>query len=199
METIIFLAILIMSVVLHELAHGVVANALGDPTARLAGRLTLNPLAHLDPVGSFLVPLLLSLAGAPLFGWARPVPYNPYNLRAGVWGPALVGAAGPAANLAIALVFGLPLGVGVLAGDSPLALIFYAIVLVNVSLALFNLVPIPPLDGSKVLFALLPYRWREVERWMTNYQLLLVFFLVTYLWQFLAPAVFVVVRLITGA
>lgn len=93
-----------MSVVLHEVSHGVVADSLGDPTARLAGRLTLNPLKHLDPVGSFLVPGFLLLAGGPVFGWARPVPYNPYNLRAGRWGPALVALAGPLSNLLVAVI-----------------------------------------------------------------------------------------------
>src|SRR3989338_9087846 len=99
LEIIIGILILIFSVIIHEISHGYAALFLGDPTARLAGRLTLNPMKHLDPVGSFLVPLVMSLSNLPPFGWARPVPYNPYQLRGGKWGPAIVAASGPAANL----------------------------------------------------------------------------------------------------
>src|SRR3989344_9619311 len=104
-ETIFSLIILIISVVLHEVSHGYAAAILGDPTAKYAGRLTLNPLAHLDPVGSFFVPILTTVLGGVTFGWAKPVPYNPYNLRGGKWGPAIVGAAGPLANLFFAGFF----------------------------------------------------------------------------------------------
>src|SRR3989344_8193335 len=97
--------ILLLSVVFHEVSHGFVAYFLGDPTAKLAGRLTLNPLKHLDPIGSVLVPLLTYSAGGFIFGWAKPVPYNPYNLKAGRWGPALVGVAGPGGPLLLARLF----------------------------------------------------------------------------------------------
>ena len=136
METIFVIAILIMSVVIHEVSHGFVAEMLGDPTARLAGRLTLNPLKHLDPVGSFLVPLASYTFFGFAFGWARPVPYNPYNLRAGRLGPAAVAAAGPAANILVAVFFGLVIRIGlgggwILAG-SPFADLAGLVVFINV-------------------------------------------------------------------
>ncbi len=175
-DAIFFIAILIMSVVIHEVSHGYVADYLGDPTARLAGRLTLNPLKHLDWLGSVIIPGLLILLGGFIFGWAKPVPYNPHNLRGGKWGPAYVAAAGPAANLLIALIFGLLMRSAIIGMWLPAAAISLAsvIVLLNIMLAIFNLIPIAPLDGSKILFAILPYRYRGVEEWLTRYQLVLV-------------------------
>lgn len=154
-DTIFLIIVLIYSVVLHEAAHGYMANYLGDPTARLLGRLTLNPLKHIDPMGSVVLPAILALTNAPfLFGWAKPVPYNPYNLqRGGRWAEALVALAGPGTNLLLALVFGV---IARVAGDGLFAQLAFIVVLTNVMLALFNMVPIPPLDGSKVLSALLP-------------------------------------------
>ncbi len=186
------LGVLVMSVVIHEVAHGVVADNLGDPTARLAGRLTLNPLKHLDPVGSFLVPGFLLLVGGPVFGWARPVPYNPYNLRAGRWGPALVAGAGPLANLLIAVIFGLGLRYGL--GNELLV----QVVLLNLVLAIFNLIPVPPLDGSKLLFALLPDHLLYIEDRMNRYQLFLIFFLIVYAWRLIFPLVPFIFKLIVG-
>lgn len=156
-EIIFILAVLVMSVVIHEVSHGVVANWLGDPTARLQGRLTLNPLAHIDPMGSLILPGILAITGSPvLFGWAKPVPYNPYNFqRGGRWAEALVAGAGPASNLLLAVVFGLAMRFGMVPAEA-LSLGLY-IVSINVLLAIFNLIPIPPLDGSKVLASILPY------------------------------------------
>ena len=111
-----FIAILIMSIVIHEVSHGYAAEMLGDPTARLAGRLTLNPINHLDMVGSFIVPVLMYLATGFVFGWAKPVPYNPYNLKDGRWGPAIVAIAGPLANIFVAVFFGLLIRFGPLFG-----------------------------------------------------------------------------------
>jgi Zn-dependent protease len=159
MTVVIPIVVLIVSVVLHELSHGVTAERLGDPTARLAGRLTLNPLKHLDPVGSVLMPLALVVSGSPIvFGWARPVPYNPNYLSNRQWGPALVGAAGPLMNIGLALVFGLALRWGATSGalEPWLLNIFVIIVFINLVLAIFNLIPIPPLDGSKLVYAVLP-------------------------------------------
>jgi Zn-dependent protease len=157
-QAIILIVILIFSVVVHELMHGVVADKLGDPTARYAGRLTLNPLPHLDLWGSIIIPAFLALSPSPfIFGWAKPVPYNPYNLRAdglfARFSEALVAFAGPASNLAIALLFGTLIRLGVAGAAEP---IMFLIVFVNILLFVFNLIPIPPLDGSKVLEALLP-------------------------------------------
>jgi len=149
--------------------HGVAADYLGDKTARYAGRLTLNPIPHLDPFGSVILPVVLALSGSPIFfGYAKPVPYNPYNLRPGRFSEAIVAGAGPASNLGIALVFGLVIRLGVLPVD--VSQIVFLIVVVNIMLFLFNLIPIPPLDGSKVLEALLPhslqYRYSAWRRQM---------------------------------
>lgn len=155
LDAVFLVAVIMFSAVIHELMHGVVANKLGDPTARLMGRLTLNPLVHLDAFGSILLPIVLTLVNSPiLFGWAKPIPYNPYNLKPGRFSEALVAGAGPASNLAIALVCGAVIRAGLL---SPLqSNVMFLIVVVNVMLCIFNLIPIPPLDGSKVLGALLP-------------------------------------------
>lgn len=162
------LAILIFSIVIHEVAHGYAANALGDPTARLGGRLTLNPLKHIDLVGSVLVPVFLVLTHAGiLFGWAKPVPYNPYNLKNQRWGEAIVAAAGSLTNLFLALLFGLIVRFtyGIL--PEPFINIAAIASFVNLFLALFNLIPLPPLDGYTTLRGLLPYglamRLREFE------------------------------------
>lgn len=151
--------ILIISVILHEMAHGYAANWLGDPTARLAGRLTANPLVHLDPMMSVILPGLLLVTGSPiLFGAAKPVPYNPYNFTNQKWGEAIVAAAGPIANIVIAIVFGLLVrsheALGLSASFVQLAI---SVIILNIFLAFFNLVPIPPLDGSKILPKFLPF------------------------------------------
>lgn len=150
------LVVLIVSVILHEVAHGYMANYLGDPTARLAGRLTLNPLSHIDPVGSVLLPAVLAFTHSPvMIGYAKPVPYNPYNLP-GEYDETLVAAAGPGTNIALALLFGCMIRFGGVAMSPALLSAFETIVFINLVLALFNLIPIPPLDGSKVLSGLLP-------------------------------------------
>lgn len=153
-DTLFIIVVIMFSVVIHEVMHGVAADWLGDPTARLAGRLTLNPIPHLDPIGSVLLPIIFALTpGSFFFGWAKPVPYNPYNLRPGRFSEAIVAAAGPASNLAIAIFFALALRVGFFAG---LESLFIYIVAINVSLMLLNLIPVPPLDGSKIVSAILP-------------------------------------------
>lgn len=162
------IVIFLFSAVLHEVAHGWTANLLGDPTAKNEGRLSLNPLRHLDPMGSVIVPLFLILmsrtfGGGFIIGWARPVPFNPLNLKNQKRDLGLVALAGPVVNLTAALVFGL-MTRGLLLWQgvqnnfywSNLVGIFAVIVWVNLLLAFFNLMPIPPLDGSKILFALLP-------------------------------------------
>ncbi|HEV3245442.1 MAG TPA: site-2 protease family protein [Candidatus Paceibacterota bacterium] len=153
--SVVFLVIVIIfSAIIHEVMHGYAADKLGDPTARYAGRLTLNPIPHIDPIGSVLLPLVLVLSGSPIFfGWAKPVPYNPYNLRPGRFSEAIVAGAGPASNAVIAILFGIVIRLGV---SPSLDTFFFLIVVVNVMLCLFNLIPIPPLDGSKVLEAFLP-------------------------------------------
>ncbi len=154
-------AILILSIILHEVAHGYAANALGDPTARLAGRLTLNPIPHIDLVGSVLIPAFLIFTNAGiLFGWAKPVPYNPYNLKSQRWGEAMVAAAGPLTNILIAAVFALVVRAAAFGVLPPEAGTFAALVVfVNLFLGLFNLVPLPPFDGYTVLASVLPYKY----------------------------------------
>jgi len=177
MEIIFFIAILIVSVIIHEISHGYVAYMLGDPTAKLAGRLTLNPISHIDPLGSIIVPTLMALMpGGIIFGWAKPVPYNPYNLKNQRWGTALVGAAGAISNLFIALVFGTLIRYSSELGLSGSFLqISGMIVLLNIVLAVFNLIPIPPLDGSKVLFSLLPVKLHYIQEFLEKYWIFLIF------------------------
>lgn len=157
MQTDVFfgLIILVVSVILHEVAHGYMANYLGDPTARLAGRLTLNPLAHIDPVGSIILPAILALSGSPfLIGYAKPVPYNPYNIK-NRWGEALVAGAGPGTNFLLAIIFAVLVRAGAVAMTTQMVTAFATIVYINLLLGLFNLIPLPPLDGSKVLSGVL--------------------------------------------
>ncbi len=191
------IAILIMSVVIHEVSHGYAASYLGDETARYQGRLTLNPLKHLDFVGSFLVPIASYALGGFIFGWAKPVPYNPYNLRPGRWSEAIVAGAGPAVNIILALIFGLLLRAGI-SSDPAFVEIISLIVFINILLAIFNLVPIPPLDGSKLLYAFFPNKLFELRGFFERYGLILVIFFIFFLWQFIFPVITWLFRLITG-
>jgi len=171
--TIFFLIVLILSIIIHEVSHGYVAEMLGDPTARLQGRLTLNPIPHIDIVGSILVPASLVLFNAPfMFGWAKPVPYNPYNLKNQRWGEAFVAGAGPGVNILLAVGFGL--FIRFFGAEVPGAFVEFAsvIVFVNIMLAVFNLIPIPPLDGSKLLKSVLPWNasmaYQRLENFMAQ-------------------------------
>jgi len=160
--------IVIFSATFHEFAHGWAAYRLGDNTAKDGGRLTLNPLVHIDLVGTILIPIFLLFTSGIFIGWAKPVPYNPYNLKDKKFGSLKVGLAGPLANLLLALILGLPLRfssalMGLGASSIFLELIGL-IAYVNVSLALFNLIPFPPLDGSKVFGDLFPKQWSYVMR-----------------------------------
>ena len=201
------ISILIFSVVIHEVSHGYAALALGDRTAQYAGRLTLNPIPHIDPFGSILLPLLLYYTGAGvLFGWAKPVPYNPLYLRNQKWGPALVGAAGPGVNLLIAVFFAMIIRFAPAAAASAAAGIFAenfigiaaGIAFLNLALALFNLVPIPPLDGSKVLFAILPWQWRSVQMFLEQYGFFVLLLFVFFFLPYLSRAAYFAFRLLTG-
>ncbi len=192
--------ILIFSVVVHEVSHGYVAYAQGDNTAKFAGRLTLNPLKHLEWFGSFILPVMSYLLGGFIIGWAKPVPFNPYNLRNQRWGEAMVAIAGPLANFCIAIFFGLILRFGVASGflSDPLAYILSTIVLINLVLATFNLVPIPPLDGSKILFSLFPNGLYQIRRSFEQYGTVILIFFIFFLWQFLLPIVSAEFHLLTG-
>lgn len=159
-----------MTVVIHEVSHGVAANFLGDPTARQAGRLTLNPLRHIDPFGTLLLPLMLRLIHSPiLFGWAKPVPVDYRNLAHPKQDMLWIGAAGPASNFAMAVVAALLLRAGGPAWPPLVISLLQTLALINLSLGLFNLLPVPPLDGSRILVGLLPAPWAaavlRLERW----------------------------------
>ncbi len=146
--------IIVFSAVFHEYCHGWMAYALGDPTAKYSGRLTLNPLKHIDPIGTVILPLFLLFFMGGFIGWAKPVPYNPYNLKDQRWGSTKVALAGPGSNILIALVVGLSLRFLPVSGLALVAL--HWVVFVNIFLALFNLIPLPPLDGSKLIMDLFP-------------------------------------------
>jgi len=191
------IAVLLISIVLHELAHGYTALKLGDPTALYAGRLTLNPLKHIDPLGSLIIPIFGYLVGGFIIGWAKPVPFNPYNLKAGRWGEAIVAVAGPVSNMLIALVFTLILRFGTL-GSSFVEIVGY-IILINIVLAFFNLIPIPPLDGSKILFAFLPLSFVYKYRMMLEaYGIFLAIAILFMIWPLLFPFVLDIFSFVTG-
>lgn len=189
MESIFVILILLFSVVIHEVSHGYAALVLGDNTAKYQGRLTLNPVRHLDPVGSLLVPLLGYFTGGIIIGWAKPVPFNPYNLRNQRWGEGLVAVAGPISNILIAAIFALIIRIASSYGfvSEPFFFLSGYLVFINIILALFNLIPIPPLDGSKILFALLPYRMHALRQGLERYGLIFVLIFVFALWRFFIP------------
>jgi Zn-dependent protease len=201
MEFIFAIAILMMSVILHEVSHGYVAYILGDSTAKYAGRLSLNPLKHLDIFGSILLPAFTYLTGGFIIGWAKPVPFNPYNLRNQKWGPAIVAAAGPLTNLLIVAIFGIALQLSGVISVLPVSFFQLAIliVFVNLQLAILNLVPIPPLDGSRLISALLPLRWQRIQYTLERYSFIFVLIFIFFIWPYLfLPIVSFLFKLITG-
>jgi Zn-dependent protease len=201
---IITLTILILSIVLHEVAHGYAANYLGDPTARLAGRLSPNPLLHIDPLGSVIIPAFLFLSGANfLFGWAKPVPYNPYNLRNQKWGESFVAAAGPLTNLLLAFIFAVLIRSADILNlsDAFIDMATY-VVFINVLLALFNSIPLPPLDGSKIIVPFLPFglamKYRSLAVRMEQMGIIALFLMVfIFMWVLAAPFS-ILVKAVTG-
>jgi len=213
------LIVLVFSVVIHEVSHGYIADYLGDPTARLAGRLTLNPVSHVDIFGSIILPFILIISGQPVIGWAKPVPYNPYNLKDPQKGGGLIALAGPMSNILVAAIFGACIRFLQVASPfdamqtEALMTMFIVAVSLNVTLAIFNLLPIPPIDGSKVLALILPRRaqlhidafwsrvWLMIEgRWMI---FLLILFLalnpiLDFIFFFLRPAIKFLTVFFTG-
>ena len=175
--------VILVSMTLHEAMHAFMGYFLGDDTAKAEGRLTLNPLKHIDPFLTILLPLVLAIMGGPIFGGAKPVPFNPHRLRYGEWGAALVALAGPLTNFLIAFF---AFGVGVLTGvisasgieNTPLGVVVLTTISVNLGFFVFNMLPIPPLDGSRALYALAPEVVRRVMERIEQYGLFVVFAIV---------------------
>jgi Zn-dependent protease len=203
METLFFFVVLIASAIIHEYMHGWMALQLGDRTAEYAGRLTLDPRRHIDPMGTILMPLILFFVtgGRFLFAYAKPVPYNPYNLRDGKWGPVKVALAGPAANFFLAAVFGVLIRL-IFSFDlvqfTNLLPFLSIIVYTNVLLGVFNLVPIPPLDGSKLLYALLPEQAQKLRQMLNQYGMFLLFGFIFFGFKLLYPIMNGVYYVFTG-
>jgi Zn-dependent protease len=193
-----FFFVIIPSSILHEYAHGWVADKLGDPTPRLSGRLTINPVPHIDPVGTLLLPvgLFLLTHGSFMFAYAKPVPFNPLALRWQRFGSAAVALAGPLTNLIVAFVCG---GLLQIAPLSNWTLILAVVTYANVMLAVFNLVPIPPLDGSKILYALLPDRYYAAKVWLERYGYFILIFFIFFLFSaILSPVIHWIFGLAAG-
>jgi len=217
--------VLIISAVFHEYAHGWVAHKLGDDTAKAAGRLTLNPLAHLDPIGSVILPLLLVFSHSAFFiAWAKPVPYNPFNLRDRKYGDLKVALAGPLTNFIIAIIFGLlarfiplaymlkqSLAVAFISGNydallnqvqgsfaASVFVLSLVIVLINLLLMIFNLIPLPPLDGSKVLLTFLPADWKIRFYKIEPYGIFIILLLFLWLYSLIWTPLLFLFSLLTG-
>jgi Zn-dependent protease len=192
-----YFLIIIPSSIIHEYAHGWMAERLGDPTARYAGRLTVNPLAHIDLWGTIIMPLMLffGTGGRFMFAYAKPVPYNPYNLKNQRWGPVLVSIAGPLSNLLLALCFALVLRIF---PNSSVTFLLQIIVYANILLMVFNLVPIPPLDGSKLLFAIIPDSMRPLRIALERYGFVILIFFVLFLFDLISPIINLIFGFLVG-
>lgn len=203
---VIVLVVILFSMTLHEAMHAFMGFWLGDTTARDQGRLTLNPLKHIDPFLTIILPVMLALIGAPIFGGAKPVPFNPDRVRGGEWGAALVAIAGPLTNLVIAFVaFGAGVMLGVISANDTGAIlvdmssvsgkIIMATVSVNLGFFVFNMLPIPPLDGSRVMYALAPEFIRRGMEMIERYGLVVIFAIVLLAGAVLGPLLGVIIQL----
>lgn len=195
-----FLLAILLGAIIHEYSHGWMAWRYGDDTAKIMGRLTLNPVAHIDPFGTIMLPLFLWLisGGSFIFAYAKPVPVNFYNLRDQKWGPPLVAFAGPGSNLITAIVFGSLIRLLPITANPVFITYLSIIVFANLLLAVFNLVPIPPLDGSRILDALLPPRFNNFKIMLHQYGFLLLLIFVFFLFPVILPIINFLFYLITG-
>ncbi len=184
-----FFLVIVPSAIIHEYAHGWAADRLGDPTAKYAGRLSLDPRVHIDLWGTIVMPvvLLIITSGSFLFAYAKPVPYNPFNLKNHKWGPVLVAIAGPLANFLLAFAFAILLKF--LPAIAPITPFLAIIVYANILLMIFNLVPIPPLDGSKVLYALLPPSVNNVKMFLDRYGFIILLVFIFFLFDLISPII----------
>lgn len=192
-----FVIVIIPSAILHEYAHAFAADKLGDPTPGLAGRLTINPIPHIDLWGTLIMPFLLFFLsqGSFMFAYAKPVPFNPLALRWPRWGSAAVGVAGPVANLIVAF------GLGLVVRNVPASAFtdfLQIVVLANILLAVFNLVPIPPLDGHHILFSALPDRWYTLKAWLQRYGFILLIVFLVFFFRLIYPIIYWLFRLAVG-
>ncbi len=194
-STIFYIIVVICSLVVHEMSHGFMALYLGDDTAKRAGRLTLNPLKHLDPFGSVILPLLLAISHLPVFGWAKPTPYDPRFLKHPKRDAGLIHLAGPASNFLLALIFAILFRILIAFTESSVQLdqvlqLFIMIIVTNLVLGFFNLLPIPPLDGSGVLFALLPPSFNGLETFLRQFGMIILLFVFMSGASFLSPLIY---------
>lgn len=197
--SLVYILVVLFSVIIHEVSHGMTAQALGDSTAKDMGRLTLNPFKHLDLFGSIILPLVTFFAGGFIFGYAKPVPYNPANLRDRKYGAAKVAFAGPAVNLALAVAFGLMLRfMPDFLGATVLPDIFGFIVTMNLVLAIFNLVPLPPLDGHWLLLTFLPNRFARFKLFILRYGVFLFIIFLLFFFPLLSPLINFLFKIIVG-
>lgn len=199
MLTIFVLVILFFSVVIHEIAHGSVALHLGDPTAKNAGRLTLNPIKHIDLFGTIILPIMLLIftqGRGPIIGWAKPVPINPFNFKDQKWGGLKVGVAGSTMNFLVAIIFGL--SVRLLPLPESLVALFNIVVLYNFAWGLFNLFPVPPFDGSHILFALIPEKFNQIKLFLHKYGLFIIILFIFWGLQWLFTAAAALSSLVIG-
>jgi len=197
--TIFTIIVLLFSLIIHEISHGGVANWLGDSTAKDQGRLTLNPIKHIDPFGSIILPILAFIFTAgqgPIFGFAKPVPINPYNLKDQKWGTLKIAIAGPLANFLVAIIFGLLIRFSVFPGN--ISSLFSIIVSYNLLWGLFNLVPIPPLDGSHILFRLLPNSVWKLKIVLQQYGMFILLFFLFFGLKYLTIPIIFLYNLIVG-
>ncbi|MDO8495923.1 MAG: site-2 protease family protein [bacterium] len=194
-----YIVVILYSVTIHEVSHGLMANSLGDSTAKNLGRLSLNPLKHLDPFGSVLLPFFLYITTGFAFGYAKPVPYNPNNLNDKKYGPVKVAIAGPLSNLVLALLFGFSLRfMPDVFSTSLVPELFSRIVIMNLVLAVFNMFPVPPLDGHWLLMTFLPSRFNALKVYMyKNSFFIFPIFLIIFMF-YVSPLIYWLFRLITG-